>query len=80
MKDANTEKKRHLQLIQDLEQEIRYNAKHHSQPEPSKYGTIRHIDGGLQRWGCYEPYVGYSPLSVGLHSMLTSGLSPQYFG
>src|ERR1700722_2086043 len=26
-------KRRHLQLIQDIEQEIRYNAKHHSQPD-----------------------------------------------
>jgi hypothetical protein len=33
LKDTNTKEKRHLQLIQDLEQELRYNTKHHSEAD-----------------------------------------------
>jgi hypothetical protein len=33
LKDVNTKEKRHLQLIQGLEQGLRYNAKHHSEAD-----------------------------------------------
>jgi hypothetical protein len=49
LKDVNTKEKRHLQLIQDLEQGLRYNAKHHSESGLSEYSTIRYIDGSLHR-------------------------------
>ena len=51
LKDANTKEKRHLQLIQDLEQELRYNAKH--PPEADRASIIR-SDTAVHVWMTFQ--------------------------